>query len=231
MTQTQQTVYEHMLDQTHLLIGGATGSGKSVLLSGLVWTVMQSEPSQKKLILIDNKMVEFWRYRNLPHTMRYASDPTDIQNALNFALETIFTRYRYMRAIGSLKFVGAQIYVLIDEFADLMTVPTNKKDTLPVLCRIAQIGRAAGIHLILATQRPTRDIITGQIKVNMDARIALHVSCAMDSKNIIDRVGAEHLPRYGHGLYMCPEFYEPVEVSIPMIDEDRIKRSLAYWRA
>lgn len=226
---SKQTLYEHILDQTHLLVAGATGSGKSVLMNGLIYTIMQSEPYSKKMILIDNKMVEFWRYRNLPHVIQYASDKEDIIKALQNAVKEIENRYRYMRTIGSLKYAGSDIYVLVDEFADLMT--TAKKESMPLLCRIAQIGRAARVHLILATQRPTRDIINGQIKVNMDSRIALHVACAMDSRNIIDRPGAEMLPRYGRGLYMCPSFDKPMNVGIQMISDDWIQGSLNYWHA
>lgn len=224
-----QTLYEHILDQTHVLIAGATGSGKSVLMNGLVWTILQSEPWMRKMILIDNKMVEFWRYRNCPHTIAYASDTKQIMLALYKAMEEIETRYKYMRSIGSLKYEGSDIYVLVDEFADLITV--MKKESLPVLCRIAQIGRAAGVHLILATQRPTRDIINGQIKVNMDSRIALHVVSQIDSRNIIDMNGAEKLPRYGKGIYMCPSFDNPMEVDIPMISESWIQETLNYWHA
>ena len=120
------------------------------------------------------------------------------------------------------------IYIIIDEFADLMT--TQRKTVLPTLCRIAQLGRAAKIHLILATQRPTRDIVNGQIKVNIDCRVALRCPTAQDSRNIIGVKGAEMLPKIGYGLYLTPDTMQPIPVKIPFVPENEIQNSMNKWR-
>ena len=127
------------------------------------------------------------------------------------------------------RYQGAEIYVIIDEFADLMT--TQKREALPILCRLAQLGRAAGIHLIVATQRPTRDIINGQIKVNIDSRIALRCPTAQDSRNILNYSGAELLPKYGKGFYLTPDTMRPVLVEIPYTPDNELQRIINHWIA
>ena len=117
------------------------------------------------------------------------------------------------------------IYIIIDEFADLMT--TQKRETMPQIIRLAQLGRAANLHLILATQRPTRDIINGQIKVNLDSRIALRCPTAQDSRNIINTKGAETLPRYGFGYYLTPNGCELVK--IPMTPPEELAARVEWW--
>ena len=119
----------------------------------------------------------------------------------------------------------AHVYIIIDEFADLMT--TQKKQTLPHLIRIAQLGRAANIHLIIATQRPTKDIINGQIKVNIDCRVALRCPTAQDSRNIINVKGAETLPRYGYGYYLTS--YGCDLITIPMTAQEAIQQRVEWW--
>ena len=216
-----------ILNQPHVLIAGATGSGKSVLINSLIYTALFSGPSKKQLILIDPKRVELADYKALPHTIRYASEPFEIVKALTLAIGIMERRYKHMQKRRQRKSNEADIYIIVDEFADLMT--TQKRETLPLLCRLAQLGRAANLHLILATQRPTSDIINGQIKVNIDARLALRCPTAQDSRNIIHEKGAELLPRYGQGYYLTPETMTPVAVCIPYIDPDAINSIVAYW--
>ena len=121
----------------------------------------------------------------------------------------------------------ADIYIIIDEYADLIT--TSKKDVERLICRIAQLGRAAKIHLIIATQRPTRDVITGQVKVNIDSRLALRVPTAQDSRNIINTKGAELLGKYGQGYYLTPDTLTPQLVDISYIQEAELADRVQWW--
>ena len=214
-----------ILKQPHILIAGATGSGKSVVINSTIYTALYKSPAQCKLVLIDPKRVELVKYRNLPHTLAYASEPYEIFSALAGVERLMESRYKAMQRRGEVKSQEAEVYVVIDEFADLMT--TQKKETLPILCRLAQLGRAANVHLIIATQRPTRDIVNGQIKVNMDCRLALRCPSPRDSINIIDQKGAEALPRYGYGYYQTPEGLQLVQ--IPMIAEDELQARIDHW--
>ena len=216
-----------ILKQPHSLIAGATGSGKSVLINALIYTALYQHPNRCRFILIDPKRVELMQYKQLPHTIKYASEPADILKALNLAVQIMENRFRAMQAQGQKKTAEGNLYIIIDEFADLMT--TQKHSTTPQICRIAQLGRAAGVHLIIATQRPTKDIITGQIKVNIDCRVALRCPTAQDSRNIINYKGAELLPRYGMGYYLTPETMRPELWEIPIIEDDAIKKIIEYW--
>lgn len=214
-----------MLKQTHLLIAGATGSGKSVLINTLIYTALFRSPAAVRFVLIDPKRVELVDYSELPHTLKYASEPPEIITALNVSIAEMETRYTRMQAQRQKKSTEPEIYIIIDEFADLMT--TQKRATLPQLQRLAQLGRAANIHLIVATQRPTRDIVNGQIKVNIDSRVALRCPTPQDSRNIIDRKGAETLPRFGFGYYLTPNGCELIQ--IPMTDPAEIAARVRFW--
>ena len=216
-----------ILQQPHTLIAGATGSGKSVLINSIMAAALYKAPCDVGFVLIDPKRVELVQYDRLPHTALYASERDDIRDAIQRTVATMERRYKAMQRTGTKRYDGAELYVIVDEFADLVT--TDKKAVLPALCRLAQLGRAAGIHLILATQRPTRDIVTGQIKVNIDARVALRCPTPQDSRNIIDRTGAECLPRFGEGLYLTPETMQPVLVEIPLTPADELNRLCAWW--
>lgn len=216
-----------ILKQPHTLIAGATGSGKSVLINTLIYTAMHYSPIEKQFILIDPKRVELIDYKTVPHTRSYSSEPAQIQQALYKAVALMEQRYKQMQRERIKLFPGSDVYIIIDEYADLIT--TQKRTTVPAICRLAQLGRAARLHLILATQRPTRDIITGQIKVNIDSRVALRCPTAQDSRNIINRTGAELLPRYGSGLYLTPDTMQPVPVSIPYTPPEDINRIITHW--
>ena len=216
-----------ILQQPHTLIAGATGSGKSVLISTIIHAALYQPPDRLRLILIDPKRVELYRHRQLPHTLQYASEPGQILQALQYAVDTMEARYRKMQRQGSQRWTKGETYIIVDEFADLMT--TQKRETLPLLIRLAQLGRAAGIHLILATQRPTRDIVNGTIKVNIDARVALRCPTPQDSRNIIDVKGAELLPRYGHGYYLTPDTMQPALVPIKMTSAEDLAFQIKHW--
>lgn len=225
---TAAAVCLDMLEQPHLLIAGSTGSGKSVLLNTLIYTALYKSPCNCELILIDPKRVELIDYKELPHTLIYASEPPEIIETLNRCINLMESRYKILQAEHRKKWNNSeQTYIFIDEFADLMT--TQKRETMPQIIRLAQLGRAANLHLILATQRPTRDIINGQIKVNLDSRVALRCPTAQDSRNIINTKGAETLPRYGFGYYLTPKGCELIK--IPMTPPEAIAERVQWWEA
>ena len=147
-------LYMDMLKQPHLLVAGATGSGKSVVINALMYTALYSPcgagEGAKEFILIDPKRVELIDYKHLPHTIAYASEPDQMRKALDHALQITETRYKAMQKAHSKKYTGSDLYIIIDEFADLMT--TDKRYIMPKVQRLAQIGRAAKVHIILATQ-------------------------------------------------------------------------------
>ena len=220
-------LYLDMINQPHMLIAGATGSGKSVVLNGMISTIATVyAPTEAQLVLIDPKRVELIEWERLPHTLCRSTEDYDILRTFDWTVEQMESRYRDMERRGLRKWDGSHIYVFVDEFADLIT--TSKKEVTPSIIRLAQLGRAAGIHLILATQRPTRDIITGQIKVNLDSRLALRCPTSQDSRNIINVSGAETLPRYGRGYYLTPETMQPELWEIPA-PEDKAEKLVHYW--
>lgn len=222
---TTYTLYSDMAAQPHLLVAGATGSGKSVVINGIISTLLFRAPSQAQLVLIDPKRVELVRYKDLPHTVRYASEPADMVQALQQALAITDRRYQDMQKARVLKYTGPDLYVVIDELADLMT--TDKRHVQPLIQRLCQIGRAARVHVIAATQCPLAAVIPTPIKVNFDSRVALRTSCAQDSRNIIQQTGCELLPRYGQGFYRTPEGLDLW--NIPMVPESTIMDLIRWW--
>lgn len=220
------SIYKDMLQQPHLLIAGATGSGKSVVINALIYTALYSSPAGAQFVLIDPKRVELVDYKRLPHTLRYASEPGEVVQALQYAVSITESRYKNMQRRGIKKYDGSNVYVVIDELADLMT--TNKRRVQPLLQRLAQIGRAANIHIIAATQCPLAKVIPTEIKVNFDARVALRTRSAQDSRNILGITGAERLPRFGQGYYMTPEGTQ--RYYIPMYSGEELNSRVQWWR-
>ena len=218
-------LYADLLKQNHVLIAGATGSGKSVVINGMIATALEKEPHEVQFIFIDPKRVELVEYRNLPHTIKYASEPNDMVAALELAMSYIDSRYDLMQSIGLKKFNGSHIYVVIDELADLMT--TDKKRVMPLIQRIGQIGRASKVSLVAATQCPLATVIPTAIKVNMDAIVALRTASAQHSRNIMECTGCEKLPRYGKAYYITPEGRNLVNV--PMIDDEMRDEIVKSW--
>lgn len=223
---TFYTLYRDMLTQPHLLVAGATGSGKSVVINGIIHTALLESPAKYQFILIDPKRVELNEYRKLPHVIRYASEPAEMIQALNYAMKITENRYKEMQRKHLRKYEGPAVYVIIDELADLMT--TNRKQVQPLIQRLAQIGRAASVHIIAATQCPLSAVIPTPIKVNFDARVALRTRSAQDSRNILGLKGCELLPRYGEGYYMTPDGL--TKYIIPMYADAERQRIIKYWR-
>lgn len=223
---TFYTLYRDMLSQPHLLVAGATGSGKSVVINGIIHTALLESPAKYQFVLIDPKRVELSEYRKLPHVIRYASEPVEMIQALDYAMTITETRYKEMQRKQVRKYEGPAVYVIIDELADLMT--TNRKQVQPLIQRLAQIGRAASVHIIAATQCPLSAVIPTPIKVNFDARVALRTRSAQDSRNILGLKGCELLPRYGEGYYMTPDGL--TRYYIPMYPDAERQRIIKYWR-
>lgn len=206
-------LYNDLLNEIHVIIAGQAGSGKSVVINGIIKTLQKYPVKDKALILIDPKRVELIDYAKDPHTLLYCDTDGQAVQALNYAVTLMEKRYKIMQRKRQKKSNLTDIYIIIDEYADLVT--TAKKEIETQIIRIAQLGRAANIHLILTTQRPTAEIINARIKVNIDCRLALHTATKRDSINICESAGAENLPRYGYGLLRNVDGLTTVK--IPMI--------------
>ncbi|MEG0265779.1 MAG: DNA translocase FtsK, partial [Erysipelotrichaceae bacterium] len=211
-------IYGELNKMPHLLIAGATGSGKSVCINSIITSlIMRSTPDEVKLLLVDPKKVEFTPYHGIPHLLGpVITDGEEAARALKVVVVTMDNRYELFSRAGVRNISGYNTYidehpeegltrlpwivVIIDELADLMLVAA--KDVESSIQRITQLARAAGIHLIVATQRPSVDVITGVIKANIPSRIAFAVSSAVDSRTILDQIGAEKLLGYGDMLYI-----------------------------
>lgn len=218
-------IYEHMAQQTHLLVAGATGSGKSVIINGIIYTALLDTPDKKRFILIDPKRVDLVKYKRVPHVIQYASEPDEIEQALKLAANLMDLRYGDMQKRGIEMYDGGDVYVIIDELADLML--TNKRVYSPLIQRLTQLGRAARVHCIIATQCPLREIISTPIKCNVDSRIGLRTRSAQDSRNILGMTGCEKLPRFGQGYYMTPDGMKLY--NIPMYEPEKIANIVSYW--
>lgn len=221
------TLYQDMLQQTHLLIAGTTGSGKSVIANGIIATALHYSPANYNLILIDPKRVELSEYREAPHTIAYASEPSEMLRTLQATVQLIDDRFQYMQQQRQKIYEGSKVLVIIDEMADLLT--TQKRQVKPLLQRITQIGRASRVMLIGCTQRPTNDIIGNDITVNMDSRVGLRTRNSQESRNIIGSAGCESLPRYGECYYMTPEQFTHYQ-NVPMISDSERQQLLEHWR-
>lgn len=227
-------LFTEALRATHLLIAGATGSGKSVLENGLISTLLYRVPNDQaggvQLILIDPKRVELVRYRDLPHVLRYASEPEEMRRALYCAVGLMDARYRIMQQQGHTEYQGGDIYVIIDEFADLMT--TDKKEITPLAQRLAQLGRAAKVHVILCTQCPLAEVIPTKIRANFDVRFCLRTATRAQSNYIMNAPGCELLPNprtegRAEGYY-C-DGADRTLYEIPYVGVDEIQRLISYW--
>lgn len=217
--------YKEALSVPHLLIAGTTGSGKSVLLNGLIYTALYNFPMETKLVLIDPKRCELSMYRRLPHTIAYASEPNDIIRTIENVMMECDKRYKRMQRKNQKTSTEAHIYVIIDEYADLMA--TCRKQVEPLIQRLGQIGRASNIHIWLGTQNVTREIISTKVKCNFDARFALRTRSAQDSRNILGINGCETLPRHGECFWMNPNGIQKIKV--PYYSDDELKERVKHW--
>lgn len=230
----------------HLLIAGATGSGKSVAVNGIILSIlMKAPPDQVKFLMIDPKLVELSIYNGIPHLLTpVVSNPKKASAALAWAVSEMEERYQRLFEVGAKTitayntFIKAHpdrgeympfILVIIDELADLMMA--SAADVEAAICRIAQMARAVGIHLVLATQRPSVNVITGVIKANITSRIAFAVSTQHDSRVIVDSVGAEKLVGRGDMLFMSPSTIKPERLQGAYVSEPEIEAIVSFVKS
>jgi len=226
----------------HVLVAGATGSGKSVCINAILTSILyKAKPSEVKLILIDPKMVELSGYNGIPHLLiPVVTDPKKAAGALDWAVNEMESRYAKFAECGVKDIKGynkvmerdasgkrlPQIVIVIDELADLMMVAANDVETS--ICRIAQKARAAGMHLVIATQRPSVDVITGVIKANIPSRIAFTVSSQIDSRTILDQSGAETLLGRGDMLYFPTGEMKPQRMQGAFVSESEVENIVTF---
>lgn len=229
----------------HLLIAGATGSGKSVCINTLITSILyKAEPKEVKLLLVDPKVVELSVYNGIPHLLiPVVTDPKKASAALNWAVREMLERYNDFAACGVRDIKGfnamkeekgepeakmPQIVIIIDELADLMmAAPGEVEDSI---CRLAQMARAAGMHLIIATQRPSVDVITGVIKANIPSRLAFAVSSGIDSRTILDMVGAEKLLGKGDMLFYPSGQAKPSRIQGAFVTDKEVEQIVDFLR-
>lgn len=231
-----KTVYCDIAKMPHLLIAGTTGSGKSVCMNSIIVSILyRATPDEVKLLMIDPKKVEFSKYENIPHLLvPVVTDPRKASGALGWAVSEMLKRYQAFSDNGVRDIEGynkyakkhdlnpmPKILICIDELADLMmAAPKEVEDSI---CRLAQMARAAGMHLVIATQRPSVDVITGLIKANISSRIALTVSSQIDSRTILDTGGAEKLLGRGDMLYSPIGSSKPLRVQGCFISDEEVE--------
>ncbi len=230
----------------HMLIAGTTGSGKSVFTNSIIMSILyRTTPEEVRLIVIDPKVVEFQVYNNIPHLLYdVVTDPKKAAGVLNWAVAEMTTRYKKFANVKARDIKGynakvkagelddenaevmPQILIVIDELADLMMVAA--KEVEEAICRLAQLARAAGIHMIIATQRPSVDVITGLIKGNIPSRAALTVASGIDSRTIIDTNGAEKLLGNGDMLFYPAGYVKPVRLQSAFVSDQEVSDTVEY---
>lgn len=230
-------VYCDIAKMPHLLVAGTTGSGKSVCMNSIITSILyRAKPDEVKFLMIDPKQVEFSKYAGIPHLLvPVVTDPRKAAGALGWAVSEMLQRYQRLSQVGVRDIEGYNKYVkkhedmepmpkiciFIDEFADLMmAAPKEVEDSV---CRLAQMARAVGMHLVIATQRPSVDVITGLIKANISSRIALTVSSQIDSRTILDSAGAEKLLGHGDMLYSPIGASKPIRVQGCFISDEEVE--------
>ena len=245
-----KAVVSDIAKMPHLLIAGATGSGKSVCINTLIMSVLyKSTPDEVKMLMIDPKVVEFKIYDGIPHLLiPVVTDPKKAAGALNWAVHEMNDRYNKFSEYAGVRDLKSynqridrinealpeeerkahlpQILIIVDELADLMMVAPGEVED--AICRLAQLARAAGIHLVIATQRPSVNVVTGLIKANMPSRIALSVSSGVDSRTIIDMNGAEKLLGNGDMLYYPQGYPKPARLQGAFVSDDDITKVVNF---
>ena len=224
----------------HLLIAGTTGSGKSVGINAMILSLLyKNSPDELKLIMVDPKMLEFSIYNDIPHLLTpVITDPKKAIMALNAMVKEMERRYKLMAKLRVKNIEGYNkksdeklpyIVIIIDELADLMM--TSGKDVEYSIARLAQMARASGIHLIVATQRPSVDVVTGLIKANLPSRISFKVGQKIDSKVILDQFGAESLLGRGDMLFTPPGITGLIRLHAPFTSEEEIEKIVEYLKS
>lgn len=245
-----KTVFADIAKMPHLLIAGATGSGKSVCINTIIMGILfKAHPDDVKMIMIDPKVVELSVYNGIPHLLiPVVTDPKKAAAALHWGVAEMTERYKkfadlnvrdlkgYNKKAESMQASGdpdapekmPQILIIVDELADLMMVSPGEVEES--ICRLAQLARACGIHLIIATQRPSVDVITGLIKANMPSRVAFAVSSGVDSRTILDMVGAEKLLGKGDMLFYPQGYPKPARIQGPFVSDDEVSNVVEFLK-
>ena len=240
-----KTMIADIAKMPHVLIAGATGSGKSVCINTIITSLLyRAKPSEVKLIMIDPKVVELGVYNGIPHLLiPVVTDPKKAAGALNWAVQEMVNRYNLFAQKGvrdmkgyneAVKAAGEEgtmphIVIIVDELADLMMVAPN--DVEDAICRLAQMARAAGMHLVIATQRPSVDVITGLIKANVPSRIAFAVSSQVDSRTILDMAGAEKLLGKGDMLFFPMGASKPTRVQGAFVTDKEVEQIVEFIKS
>ena len=235
-----ETVIIDLAKMPHLLVAGSTGSGKSVFVNTIISCLLiQKDPSEVRLLLIDPKRVELTPYNGVPHLLTPVVVETDqVVSLLRGLIREMMERYRRMEEIGVRNIDSYNkkspdrmpyLVVAIDELADLMM--TASVDVEQALCRLAQLGRATGIHLVVATQRPSVDVLTGLIKANFPSRVSFALTSQVDSRTILDTAGAEKLLGKGDMLYQSVDMSRPERVQGVFISDQEIEDLVSFWQA
>lgn len=242
-----QPIIADLVKMPHLLVAGATGSGKSVCITSIINSILfNATPDQVKFLLVDPKMVELNQYNGIPHLLApVVVDPKKAASALKWIVKEMENRYELFAAAGvrdvdrynKLKSGDLSrasldlpyIVVIIDELADLMLVAPGEVEE--AICRLAQMARAAGIHLVIATQRPSVDVITGVIKANIPSRISFAVSSQIDSRTILDATGAEKLLGRGDMLYSPLGVNKALRVQGCLVTDEEVNKIIAHWKS
>lgn len=245
-----KTIVADIARMPHLLIAGATGSGKSVCINTIIMSILyKARPDEVKLIMVDPKVVELSIYNGIPHLLLpVVTEPKKAAGALNWAVNEMNTRYKKFAGVGARNLKGyndiaakmefkegeipveklPEIVIIIDELADLMmVVPGEVEDAI---CRLAQLARAAGIHMVIATQRPSVNVITGLIKANVPSRIAFSVSSGVDSRTILDMNGAEKLLGKGDMLYFPSNIPKPIRVQGAFVSDEEVSKVVQFLK-
>jgi S-DNA-T family DNA segregation ATPase FtsK/SpoIIIE len=241
---SSNVVIADLAKMPHLLIAGATGSGKSVCVNSIIVSLLcQATPDELKLLMIDPKRVELTGYNGIPHLLRPVVTEADkVVSVLRWVTHEMDERYRRLEQLGARNVDGYNrlrltrselppmpyLVVVIDEMADIMLMAGEEVE--PALCRLAQMARAVGIHLIVATQRPSVDVITGLIKANFPTRIAFAVMSQVDSRTILDSVGAEKLLGRGDMLFLAADAPKPVRLQGTWVADDEIPLIVQHWQ-
>lgn len=227
-------VYKPFLDmanRSHLLIAGSTGSGKSVTVNGIIHSlILTRSPFMCQFVLIDPKKVELIQFARLPHVARYASEPADMINSLQWSVDETERRFTCMQRAGIRLYDGPDLYVIIDELADLMT--TQKNAALPLLQRLAQIGRAAKVHLIACSQNVMAVTIPTVLKCNFSTVLGLRTVNAQQSRFLISEKGCETLPNpasEGVGYGFLRDGADLTKIRIHKYDDAEIDAAIAWW--
>ena len=225
-------LYNDLLAQTHLLIAGATGSGKSTVVNGMVTNALYRTPDEIGFMLIDPKRVELREYIDLPHTLSYTNKLDEVPRALRSVRQIVEARLADMERRRLKLYQGSDIYVIIDELMPIMTNKEIKAEALPLLQEVLAVARCARVHIVACTQSPVVQVLPTPLKCNFDSRIALRTATAQDSRNILGVKGAELFPDpqtegkahmfYRHGP--VTDLYE-----VPRYTDEERRRLIDYW--